>query len=395
MANIFQVGQPIFDGVSTDEITASASAHLQDFSLAYGLAASNTFIDYFNNSPGKGSIIDVRYPEVPDVAELIGTPAAGPEDIEEKTFQLAIEKHFVVRHILKPREFKFNLHDIEQFIIAPAMTALGSILNGYVMEKAALVPTFSGIVGTPITTLTQLEPHVTALDNNFAPGRRYGIFVPSIYNRMALSDDFAHVDKTGQTKAREFAQLATVADLTPFKDQAAGKNLKSDQRHTAGLYGNATVDGAVAAGVAVMNMTGGVATTGTIVPGDLFIVTGVEGTYVFTNTQTADGTGDITGATFSPVAPVGGFPDTNVVTIQPDHTKNLIAAQGGIIASAVPPVLTPGMSGGSIQDESGFSVTWQYHPKTVDTMSSHLSFEVFAAAVLARQEYCSIHVSSF
>jgi len=261
MANLFHTGEPIFQGVTTDEITAAASAHLQDHSVAYGLAASQTFISHFDDSPGEGDKIDIRYPDNPPVAELINSPTAGPEDIKEKKFRLEIERHFVIRHVLKPREFKFNLHDVERFIIAPAMTSLASALNGYVMSKAALVSNFSGVVGVPITTLTQLEPHVTVLDEGFAPGKRFGLFVPNIYNKMATADDFAHVDKTGQTKVREFGELGSVADVTPFKDSAVGRNLKSDQRHTAGLFGNGTIDGAVAEGAVIMNLAGGVATT--------------------------------------------------------------------------------------------------------------------------------------
>lgn len=83
----------------------------------------------------------------------------------------------------------------------------------------------------------------------------------------------------------------------------------------AGDYDNGAVlvDGVVAEGAASLDMDAGLA-AGTILVGDHFTVAGATGVYVFDAPQTATA-GAITGATFTPAAPAGGFANDAAVTI--------------------------------------------------------------------------------
>jgi hypothetical protein len=57
--------------------------------------------------------------------------------------------------------------------------------------------------------------------------------------------------------------------------------------------------------------------TGTILPGEIFSVAGVNGTFAVTNTTTLTAAGNaIAGVTFRPAAPTGGFADNAAVTFK-------------------------------------------------------------------------------
>jgi hypothetical protein len=72
------------------------------------------------------------------------------------------------------------------------------------------------------------------------------------------------------------------------------------------LSGSPTLQAAVSAGASTMTLTG-TPLTGLVLPGDVFTVPGSPGTYTVTNTVVASGN-LLSGVTFTPVAPGGGFP---------------------------------------------------------------------------------------
>lgn len=83
------------------------------------------------------------------------------------------------------------------------------------------------------------------------------------------------------------------------------------------------VNGTVLAGAATVSIDGS-PLTGVILPGDTFTVTGVLGTYTVTNVSALLAAGNaITGITFSPVAPVGGFPDNAVFILTANAVANM------------------------------------------------------------------------
>lgn len=84
------------------------------------------------------------------------------------------------------------------------------------------------------------------------------------------------------------------------------------------LIGSAFVNGAVAQGGTSVNIdnNGSGMLIGVIAPGDTFTITGVSGTYTVTNTAfLVAASNAITGITFTPAAPVGGFPDNSAFNL--------------------------------------------------------------------------------
>lgn len=79
------------------------------------------------------------------------------------------------------------------------------------------------------------------------------------------------------------------------------------------VSGAPTLQAAVAAGASTMTLTG-TPLTGLVLPGDPFTVPGVPGTFTVTNTVVAQ-TNTLTGITFTPVAPAGGFPLGGIVLV--------------------------------------------------------------------------------
>lgn len=80
------------------------------------------------------------------------------------------------------------------------------------------------------------------------------------------------------------------------------------------LVGSPLVNGAVLAGASSVDIDA-VSLIGVVAPGDVFAVTGVSGTYTVTNAGFLVAAANaIAGITFTPVAPVGGFPDNAAVT---------------------------------------------------------------------------------
>lgn len=83
------------------------------------------------------------------------------------------------------------------------------------------------------------------------------------------------------------------------------------------------VNGVVLAGASTVNIDG-VPLTGVILPGDTFTVTGVAGTYTVTNTTALLAAGNaIAGITFTPVAPVGGFPNLATFLLTANAVANM------------------------------------------------------------------------
>lgn len=115
-------------------------------------------------------------------------------------------------------------------------------------------------------------------------------------------------DATGSTAALREGALGRLFGFDTYVDQ-----LLSDHAFGSFADGSPTVDGIVAAGASVMNVTGG-AGTETFRKGDLFTVADAPGQYVVTKDATAEA-GDVAGLAFYPPAPAGGFATGKAITV--------------------------------------------------------------------------------
>lgn len=197
-----------------------------------------------------------------------------------------------------------------------AVKSLANAVGNSLLELYKDIPYF---FGDPSNSYARLADDIVGvrkvLEGNLCPEdmRRLLIDIDTEANLLVA---FKDADKTGTTQALRNAVLGTLFGFDVYKDQLIGS-------HTAGTFaaGTPAVNGDVDAGATTMDINGGSASE-TIKAGDVFTVAGVPGQYVFTADKTAT-TGAITGATFSPAAPTGGFPTTSVITIMGSHKPSL------------------------------------------------------------------------
>lgn len=174
--------------------------------------------------------------------------------------------------------------------------------------------------GTPMTTVTEAltlqvgsteVQHITGagLSRCFGFVQRFsGISVPRYHSGEAeVIGDLTATVVPGSDIAYEVS----------FAGGKSSENLQSNPAVPAagGDYDNGAilVDGVVAAGATSLDMDAGLA-SGTIAASDVFTVAGVPHPFTFTAPFTATA-GAITGATFEPPAPAGGFANDVAVAI--------------------------------------------------------------------------------
>lgn len=197
-----------------------------------------------------------------------------------------------------------------------AIKVLANAVDSALLALYKDVPYFYGSAGITPSKAEDITGVRKVLKKNLCP---------TTDNRLVLDVDaeaqflntFSKVNEVGSTEALRKAALGQLYNFDIYSDQLV-------PYHNAGTFADvpaAAVNSAVAAGATTMNMDGGSGSE-TIKDGDLFTVDGVAGQYVFTADKTAT-TGAITGATFTPAAPTGGFPDNAKITIIGSHVPNL------------------------------------------------------------------------
>ena len=182
-------------------------------------------------------------------------------------------------------------------------------------------------------------------------GNRISVVNPKTKADMMSIDAVTHAEKRGDdgTTLRE-ASIGRVMGI----DWYMGQNV---YQHTAGTFSGGTpaVNSVVAAGETTMDIDGGAAAE-TIKAGDVFTVAGHDGWYgVFTADKTAS-TGAISGATFTPGAPTGGFADGDLITIVGSHSANLAFHPNAFALAVVPLELPRGTDKASYINYQGMGI---------------------------------------
>jgi hypothetical protein len=224
----------------------------------------------------------------------------------------------------KHKQFSMTDKEIEESVsdgILPSAAegAVKSLANA--VDKALLdlykdIPYFYGTAGVTPSKGTDITGVRKILRKNLCPNEGNQLVLDNDAEALFLNA-FSKANEVGSTEALRQASLGQLYGFNIFADQLV-------PYHNAGTFADvpaAAVNSAVAAGATTMNIDGGSGSE-TIKDGDLFTVDGVAGQYVFTADKTAT-TGAITGATFTPAAPTGGFPDNAKITITGSHVPNL------------------------------------------------------------------------
>lgn len=275
--------------------------------------------DYSADFAGiQGDTVTVRKPAQFTAQEF--TTSVTVQDATEGSVPVRLDKHLDVTFAVTAKDLTLSVTDFSQQFIAPAVEAIAQKIDQLLFSLYADTYQFTGTAGTTPSAVSDLT----------AVGRVLNVAkVPASERRLAV-DPFA---------ADKFQQLPSFFDASIIGDEGSalreaalgrkfgldvimGQNVPVHSNGDVAHSGTFAVNGAVSAGATTMNVDGSSTLTGTWKAGSLFTVAGVAGTYVVTADKAASANA-MTGVTFFPAAPAGGFADNAVITRVAGHTSNL------------------------------------------------------------------------
>lgn len=318
-----------------------------------------------------GDTITVRGPATFVAKEFTST--VDVQNATESSVSLTLEKHFDVTVAVTSKDWTLELQDFSRQIVAPAMSAIAEGVDGYLLSKYLQVHQFSGAAGDPPDTVDDLAAVEKVLNDARVPmSGRFALVNPTAKADMMSIEAVHRADARGDDgSALRDASMGRIMGI----DWYMAQGIKS---HTTGtLGGTPNVNGAVAEGATTMNIEAGVG-TGTIVEGDIFTVAGAPGQYRFTATAAATD-GAITGATFYPPAPAGGFENDADITIIASHTANLAGHRNGLTLAVVPLEVPMGAARSEYVNYNGLGIRVVYDYSATNKTDT-ISFDVLCGA---------------
>jgi hypothetical protein len=242
---------------------------------------------------------------------------------------------------------------MEGTIPMQASEAIKSITNKMDVDTITAFNGVYGFVGIPGQTpfSVPVAPNIVpdtavytagraVLNRQLAPmGDRRVVLDPDAEGAALNLRAFQDTSWAGTTQGIVMGQIGTKMGAEWYMDQNIGA--RATGTLTNGSIHAAKVNGPVLAGASTMNINE-VTLTGTVLPGDIFSVAGVAGTFVVTNATTLTAAANaIAGVTFAPPAPVGGFITTAVVTFKgpvggAGYVRNLIFHRDAVAFASRP-----------------------------------------------------------
>jgi hypothetical protein len=338
--------------ITNDMIAKEALVILENSLMFSGLIYKGYSDEWAGTAYKKGDTVRVRRPATFTAAEF--TSEISIQNVTEQTVSLTLEKHFDTSLTLSAKDRALNLRDFSEQILQPAVISIADAVNIYALGKYTKVPYFYDAgTSTPAlpTTIGGLANLGAVLDGNKVPlTNRNAVLTPTAKATLLALEAFHRADARGDAgTALRDGSMGRVLGFDWYMDQQV-------RTHTAGTFsaGTPAVNGAVLAGATTMNIDGG-AGTETLKAGDLFTVADVAGQYVVTADKTATA-GAVTGVTFFPAAPVGGFPNDKAITVKKSHKANL-AFHPNAFALAFAPLEAPaGGAAGQVINYKGISI---------------------------------------
>lgn len=287
----------------------------------------------------RGDSINIPIPSAIAVQDV--TPAATPPS----TADIAPTSVVVVLNRWKEAPFYLTDKDMmdamEGTMPMQASEAIKAVCQVMDTDTIAAFNGVYGFVGTAGTTpfSTPVSPNIVpdtavytsgraVLNRQLAPmGDRRVVLDPDAEGAALNLRAFQDTSWAGNTQGIILGQIGTKMGADWFMDQNIV--VRPTGTLTNGSIHAAKVNGTVAAGATTMNINE-TSLTGTILTGEIFSVAGVSGTFVVTNATTLTAAANaITGVTFAPAAPTGGFATTAVVTFKgpvggAGYVRNLI-----------------------------------------------------------------------
>jgi len=304
MANTLGVYNPIF-------YANEALIHLEK---ALGMASRvHLGYDEERRAFGKGETVNIRKPAV---LTTNNAPATA-EDLATETVPVTLSYWREVKFALTDKELAFTGERIINDHIRPAAYSLANDIDTKLAALYKDTPWFYDLSGTPVVA-DITGPRKVMFDNNVPmEDLHYMINGTEEAGFLGLSA-FAQQQGAGDfgVDTQRRGHLGTKYGFEMFSNQ----NVQTHTKGTADATALAVV-AAVDAGVTTISLDAG-SLTGTVVPGDSFVIAGNTQRYAITNTVTA-ATNALTGVTFTPALAADAAEDA-VVTLRVDtHSANL------------------------------------------------------------------------
>lgn len=306
---------------------------------------------YDTIAASRGDTINIPIPSA--IAVQAVSPAATPPstaDIAPTSVAIVLNKWYEAPFYLTDKDMMDAMDGVMPMQASEAVKAVCQQMD---LDTIAAFTGVYGFVGTPGTTpfSTPVSPNIVPDTAVFTAGRAVlnRQLAPMGDRRVVLDPDaegaalnlraFQDTSWAGGPQGIIMGQIGTKIGADWYMDQNVG--IKTTGTLTNGTIHAAKVNGTVLAGATTMNINE-VTLTGTILPGDIFSVAGVSGTFAVTNSTTLTAAGNaITGVTFAPAAPVGGFTSTAVITFKgivggAGYVRNLIFHRDAVAFASRP-----------------------------------------------------------
>ncbi len=304
MANTLGVYNPIF----------YANEALINLEKALGIAGRvHMGFDEERRTFGRGDTINIRRPSTFTVNNAPSTA----QDLETETVAMTLDQWKEVKFKLPDNEHAYTGDRIINEHIRPAAYALADNID---LALAALYKDIPWVLNSGASTLAVADvtgARRTLFDNAvpMTEGMLHGMVSGKGESELLSLEAFSQFQGAGargvETQLR--GNIGTRYGIEHFANQ-------NTQTHTPGTASTGTlaVNGATAKDATTINLDAGTL-TGTVVPGDSFVIAGNSQRYAVTNTVTASGNA-LTGVTFTP-ALAAAAADNAVVTLDTEGTK--------------------------------------------------------------------------
>lgn len=290
-----------------------------------------------------GDTVTVRKPAT-FVANEFST-AISVQDALESSVAVQMNKHLDVSFAVTSREMTLSISDFRTQLLNPAMEAIAQKVDQLLLGLYVDVYQNLGTAGTTPSTVADITGTGRVLDQAKVPlGGRTLAIDAFAKDKFLQIQSFFEADRVGDDgSALRNASLGRKFGL----DTVLANNIALHSNGTIAHTGTFAVNGAVSAGGTAVSIDA-TTLTGTWENGSLFTVAGVTGTYTVVTDITA-AANTLTGVSFLPAAPVGGFPDNAVITRIANHTPNLGFHQSAFAFVTRPLELPMGVGAGQAE----------------------------------------------
>lgn len=302
-------------------------AHLEK---ALGMASRvHRGYDRERRSFRKGSVIEIRKPSTFVAQNAPSTP----QNLDTETLQITLDQWKEVKFALTDKELTYTGEEIIEEHIRPAAYALADEVDSQLVLLARDIPWFYDLNST--TSVKDVTHVRKVMRNNAVP-----LNDPSMIHYMvdgdleaeflaltAFSQHQGAGDDAVQTQRRGSLGIKFGSEVF------ANQNVASHTKGTAST-GALAINGTFAKGATTVNLDA-VSVTGTLVPGDTFVIAGNTQRYAVTNTVTA-ATNAFTGVNITPGLAAAPADDAVVTVSLDDHVMNLMFHRNAFAFASAP-----------------------------------------------------------